>query len=144
VREVDIVSGCFLMIRRDVWNALGGFDTGFFMYGEEADLCLRAVRAGHRCLICPDARIVHYGGASEKVRADKMVRLFCAKKRLFCKHWGAAARRCGTAALSTWAFTRMTAFSLLKRLDAARWDPSHTTWRDVWRRRCEWQSDPAI
>jgi hypothetical protein len=38
----------------------------------------------------------------------------------------------------------MTAFSLLKRLDAARWDPSHTTWRDVWRRRCEWQSDPAI
>ena len=34
-------------------------------------------------MICPDARLIHYGGASEKVRADKMVRLFNAKRQLF-------------------------------------------------------------
>lgn len=142
VREVDIVSGCFLLIRRDVWNDLGGFDTGFFMYGEEADLCWRALKAGHRCLICPDARIVHYGGASEKVRADKMVRLFCAKKRLFWKHWGATARRVGTASLSAWALTRMTAFAVLRRLNP-RFSDAHATWASIWRRRGEWQADPT-
>ncbi len=36
VRDVDIVSGCFLMVPRAVWLALGGFDPTFFMYGEEA------------------------------------------------------------------------------------------------------------
>lgn len=143
VREVDVVSGCFLMIRRDVWCELKGFDTGFFMYGEEVDLCWRAVKAGRHCLICPDARIVHYGGASERVRADKMVRLFCAKKRLFCKHWGGATRRLGTAALSTWALTRMFAFAILKRV-SSRWAASHETWAAIWRRRAEWQADPAF
>jgi GT2 family glycosyltransferase len=143
VREVDVVSGCFLMIRRDVWQALDGFDTGFFMYGEEVDLCWRALKAGHRCLICPDARIVHFGGASERVRADKMVRLFCAKQRLFDKHWDARARRLGTAALNTWALTRMAAFAILRRFDS-RWAVSHETWTAIWRRRAEWQADPGI
>ena len=40
--EVDIVSGCFLLITRALWDTLGGFDPAFFMYGEEADMCLRA------------------------------------------------------------------------------------------------------
>ncbi len=42
VRQVDIVSGCFFLIGRELWEALDGFDPDFFMYGEEADLCLRA------------------------------------------------------------------------------------------------------
>lgn len=46
VREVDIVAGCFLLMERSFWNALGGFDARFFMYGEEADLCARARRRG--------------------------------------------------------------------------------------------------
>jgi len=44
------------------------------MYGEEADLCLRAGHLGAKPIITPEATIVHYGGASEKVRADKMVK----------------------------------------------------------------------
>ena len=45
VREVDIVTGCFLLIETELWRKLGGFDPRFFMYGEEADLCLRAAAA---------------------------------------------------------------------------------------------------
>src|SRR5690606_12092320 len=40
VRAVPVVTGCFLLIRRDLWEQLGGFDEGFFMYGEETDLCM--------------------------------------------------------------------------------------------------------
>lgn len=48
VREVDIVAGCFLLMERSFWNALGGFDARFFMYGEEADLCARAPQGPSR------------------------------------------------------------------------------------------------
>jgi hypothetical protein len=71
-----------------------------------------------------------------------MVRLFCAKKRLFWKHWGAAGRRVGTGALSAWAWTRMAAFGVLKRVDR-RHAGAHETWTAIWRRRGEWQVDPT-
>ncbi|KAB2846675.1 MAG: glycosyltransferase family 2 protein, partial [Hyphomicrobiaceae bacterium] len=64
-REVDIVTGCFLLIRRELWQRLGGFDPVFFMYGEEADLCLRARQMGARPRITPTSTIIHLGGASE-------------------------------------------------------------------------------
>src|SRR5690606_35725860 len=95
VREVDIVSGCFFLIRRELWERLGGFDPAFFMYGEEADLCLRARKLGARPMVTPEATIVHYGGASERVRADKMVRLLQAKALLIRRHWGPVAARSG-------------------------------------------------
>ena len=41
-RAVDVVQGCFFLIRRADWEALGGLDATFVMYGEEADLCRRA------------------------------------------------------------------------------------------------------
>lgn len=87
VREVDIVTGCFLLIRRSLWEQLGGFAPAFFMYGEEADLCLRARQVGARPVICPAARIIHYGGRSELRRTDKLVRLLAARRRLICRHW---------------------------------------------------------
>ena len=74
-REVDIVTGCFFLIEHRFWDTLGGFDPLFFMYGEEADLCLRARPLGARPRITPDARIVHYGGASERVRAEQIIRV---------------------------------------------------------------------
>ncbi|HZZ43827.1 MAG TPA: glycosyltransferase family 2 protein [Tepidisphaeraceae bacterium] len=142
VREVDIISGCFFLIRRDLWEQLGGFDPAFFMYGEEADLCLRAKKIGHRCLVCPDATIVHYGGASEKVRADKMVKLFTAKAQLLDRHWISPWRRFGILCLDLWAITRMGAFLLLKYIRPGRAE-SYRTWRDIWLRRSEWHNLPS-
>ena len=45
VREVDIVTGCLLLVSRACWNELGGFDPRFFMYGEEADLAYEPRRS---------------------------------------------------------------------------------------------------
>jgi len=137
IRQVDIVTGCFFLIRRSLWEQLGGFDPAFFMYGEEADLCLRAAKLGHKCMICPDATIIHYGGASEKVRADKMVRLFRAKAQLFRRHWSASAARFGVAMLDLWALTRMAGFAAAS-LVKPRHRENFQTWREVWSKRAEW------
>jgi hypothetical protein len=54
VRRVDLVTGCFFLIDRDLWERLCGFDPTFFMYGEEADLCLRAATLGAKPTVTPD------------------------------------------------------------------------------------------
>ena len=110
-RHVDIVSGCFLLIDRPLWSALGGFDPIYFMYGEEADLCLRARALGANPLITPSAQIVHYGGASEPARAGKMVRLLAAKETLIERHWNPLLVPLGQALLAAWPLTRMLALS---------------------------------
>jgi GT2 family glycosyltransferase len=138
VREVDCVTGCFLLIRRSIWEQLGGFDESFFMYGEETDLCLRARKLGHKCMICPDATIIHYGGASEKVRADKMVKLFTAKALLFERHWDRRWVGFGIRMLDLWALTRVVAFWAVRWLGPARKE-AYQTWRSIWLRRHEWR-----
>lgn len=85
-RRVDIVSGCFLLIERDFWNALGGFDPVFFMFGEETDLCLRARAAGARPRITPDATIVHYGGRSVQLRARRAIFVYAARMAIARRH----------------------------------------------------------
>lgn len=137
MREVDVVTGCLFFVRRELWERLGGFDERFFMYAEDADLCLRARAAGSRVLLCPQAEIVHVGGASEPVRADKLVRLFRAKAQLFEKHWSPGAARFGVAMLDLWALTRSAAHFLASRFSPAR-RAAWLAWRDVWRRRAEW------
>ncbi len=137
VREVDCISGCFLLIPRSLWIELAGFDLDYFMYGEDTDLCLRAREQGARCIVFPDAQLIHYGGRSEKVRADKMVRLFRAKHQLFQKHWNPRTVGFGSMMLASWAFSRYLALRTLGiasesyRLRAAEW-------YSVFSRRCEY------
>lgn len=141
VREVDAVTGCFLLIRRTLWEQLGGFDERFFMYGEETDLCLRAWGAGSRCVIYPDATLIHHGGKSERARGAKMIKLFKAKTQLFQKHWRPGTQWFGGAMLRLWVLTRMAGTGVLRVIQ-----PSHSAgyeaWRDVWRGRGEWIATP--
>ncbi|MGE0877290.1 MAG: glycosyltransferase [Acidimicrobiia bacterium] len=58
------VVGACLLIRRAVFEQLGGFDQRFWLYGEEADLCKRAVDAGWGVRLVEDAIATHIGGAS--------------------------------------------------------------------------------
>jgi N-acetylglucosaminyl-diphospho-decaprenol L-rhamnosyltransferase len=140
--EVDIVSGCFLLITRALWDTLGGFDPAFFMYGEEADMCLRARGHGARPRITTAATIVHLGGASEKVRSDKLVRLLKAKTLLIRRHWSSPAARFGVAMLTFWPLSRVLAWSLLAPLRGGAGRESARVWSGVWQRRREWLDQP--
>lgn len=59
-RYVDWASGCSLVIRREVWEQVGGFDEKFFLYCEDEDFCLRAQRLGYRVLYSPEITVVHH------------------------------------------------------------------------------------
>ncbi len=63
-REVDVVTGCFMLDRREAIDAVGVMDPGYFMYAEETDWRYRFRRAGWKCLFTPDSEIIHIGGAS--------------------------------------------------------------------------------
>ena len=139
VRCVDVISGCFLLIRRELWLTLGGFDERFFMYGEDFDLCMRARARGATCLFCPDAAIVHHGGASERVKASQMVRQMAAKRALMLKHWGSPAAAAGVLLLQVRVAVRACGFGLLSRVKPALRD-AHRNWSEVWSRRNEWCS----
>ena len=57
--EVCSVSGAAFVIHRRVFEQIGGFDTGFFLYAEDNDLSWRALLAGYRCLYVPDSVVYH-------------------------------------------------------------------------------------
>ncbi len=63
-RPVPWVTGAALAIRRSAFDAVGGFDEGYFMYAEEADLCWRCTRAGWQVHFAPVTEVVHRGAAS--------------------------------------------------------------------------------
>lgn len=137
VKEVEIVSGCFMLVETALWTELGGFHPDFWMYGEDADISLRARAVGARPLIDPQSEIVHIGGASESVRADQMVRLFSAKAQLYKKFSTRAAAWLELRCLDLWALIRASL------LTPASWAfsskrGSALAWRQIWRRRGEW------
>lgn len=73
-RAVDQVMGAFFLTRRQVFDALQGFDERFFVYFEEVDFCCRAKRAGWEVMYLSNARAYHEGGGSS--RQIKAGRLF--------------------------------------------------------------------
>ncbi|MCX6136214.1 MAG: glycosyltransferase [Ignavibacteriales bacterium] len=66
LHEVDAVSGSFMMVRRDVYEKIGGLDETFFMYGEDLDWCYRVQQAGWKVFYVPVTSIIHYKGESTR------------------------------------------------------------------------------
>jgi N-acetylglucosaminyl-diphospho-decaprenol L-rhamnosyltransferase len=137
VRSVDIVSGCFFLVRRDTWESLRGFREKYFMYGEEADFCLRAKAIGFSPIVSSEAKIIHFGGASEKIRADKLVRLIQAKMQLIDDHFPVRQKLLGFWLLSLWPLSRCVALYILFLVRLSSYE-KYAVWQDVWNRRPEW------
>lgn len=84
--EVDSVSGAAMMVRKEVFLKIKGFDESFFFYFEDNNICLRAKKAGFKISFVPEAKIIHFGRGStlDLKLADKHFRksrfLFFRKK----------------------------------------------------------------
>jgi GT2 family glycosyltransferase len=137
VRQVDVVSGCFFLLKRELWEKLDGFSPEFFMYGEEADLCLRAHKFGVKPMVTPDATIIHYGGASEKILADKMVKLLRAKRLIMKNYWSSWKYLLGKSILQLYPFNRMLVSQTLGLFQGS-FSKNADVWIELWRRRKEW------
>jgi GT2 family glycosyltransferase len=66
MRNVEQLTGAALMTRFSLVKKLGGFDTHYFIYYEEVDLCKRVSMAGYRVVFYPEPQIIHLGGCSAK------------------------------------------------------------------------------
>ncbi len=138
-RPVDIVTGCFFLVDADLWRALGGFDERFFMYAEEADFCLRARRLGVQPRFTPEVEIIHYGAASEALRAKRMAKTISGKITLAKKHWPGwqlwlLRQLYKIAVLIRWA-----GYSLMSRVTGKpRHRETSTEWKTVWQMRDSW------
>ncbi len=98
-RAVDQVMGAFLMIRRDLFQALGGFDPRFFVYWEDVDLCARARSAGFAVRHVAGAVVRHVGqGTTRQVRARRLFYFLRSQILYAGKHHGPAAALALTAA----------------------------------------------
>ncbi len=107
-RPVDIVQGAALILRREILAHMELFDTSYFMYSEEVDLCRRIRQAGWQIWWAPAATIIHYGGQSTRQVALLMfLQLYRSKVLYFRKYHGQA---------STWFYKGMLMLATLVRL----------------------------
>lgn len=89
-REVDVLQGAALMLRREALDQVGLLDERYFMYSEEVDLCYRLQKANWPLFWVPQAKVLHYGGQSTQlVASDMFLQLYQAKLLYFRKHYGA-------------------------------------------------------
>lgn len=88
-REVEQVQGAFFLVRRNVYEALGGFDERFFMYYEDVDFAFRAKLAGWRSYYLADAQAFHRGGGtSDQVKAERLFYWMTSRLQYTRKHFG--------------------------------------------------------
>lgn len=63
-RDVDVIYGCYMLVRREVLETVGPLDEDFFFFGEETDWCKRMWDAGWKLRLAPVGEIIHHGSAS--------------------------------------------------------------------------------
>ncbi|NJM81622.1 MAG: glycosyltransferase family 2 protein [Tabrizicola sp.] len=116
-REVDVVSGMFMLVPKAVVDKVGLLDEEFFVYSEEADWCRRIRDAGYTCVFAPEAQIIHLDGGSKstsQIRSRMFIQMHKSHLIYTRKHggalgyWGARMIYLGTSTL------RFGLFSLLR------------------------------
>lgn len=112
--DVSAINGAFMMGRKSVLDAIGGFDEQFFMYGDDLDLCIRVRKAGYRIVYDGRHSIVHLKGLSVAKDFDRMsAAIFDANRDVYLKHFNPNGSR--------WvAWKYRVSFGLWKRVSKAR------------------------
>lgn len=86
--EIDVLSGAFMLMRKETLDKVGLLDEAFFMYGEDIDLSYRIQLGGYKNYYFPDTRIIHYKGESTKKGSVNYVFVFYRAMVIFAqKHF---------------------------------------------------------
>jgi GT2 family glycosyltransferase len=132
---VPAVSGCVLLIDRDLFADIDGFDPQYFMYCEDIDFSVRARAAGARPLLCPTVKVIHdIGGSSGSLRQKGM--LLRGKITFIQRHWSRPRAAVGIALIK---------LEIAMRALASRLGFGSSDWPAVWRDRATWRDGwPAL
>jgi GT2 family glycosyltransferase len=136
-RAVDVITGCFFLTPRKLWEELEGLDETFFMYAEEADYCIRAIKKGYQPRVTPNAIIIHHGGVSETNISGKMLKLLKGKAELINKHYASWKKPLYKGLLVWHVFNKTMALNLLSLVNKNK-IPTRDEWRIVYSQRKEW------
>lgn len=89
VQEAEFLVGAVLLVRREAFEEVGGFDASFFMFNEEVDLCYRFRGQGWRVVFFPGADFFHVGGAATRLDWNRMyLEQLRSHLRFLAKHYG--------------------------------------------------------
>lgn len=83
--DIEILSGAFMLMRKEALDKVGLLDEAFFMYGEDIDLSYRIIQGGYRNVYFPETRIIHYKGESTKKSSVNYVFVFYRAMVIFAK-----------------------------------------------------------
>lgn len=113
-REVEVISGCAMVVRGAAMRQVGLLDDAFFFYGEETDWCRRFTVAGWKLVFAPVGEITHFGGGSVKsLNHTRDILLTEGTVRLHRKHGGLVAGVGCFALLAVFNLSRSIAWSVL-------------------------------
>lgn len=137
-RYVDIITGCFLLTKAELWRELKGFNPLFVMYSEESDFCLRARKLGHKLLFNAEAEIIHYKGASEAEELNRSMNILKGEVTLIKQHW--ARNKCywGVRLLIVRVNVRRVVSYVLSKIDHKRYGTVYMLWKELWEKRDRW------
>lgn len=85
INEVEILSGAFMLMRKEALDKVGLLDEAFFMYGEDIDLSYRITQGGYTNVYYPETRIIHYKGESTKKSSVNYVFVFYRAMIIFAR-----------------------------------------------------------
>jgi len=84
IQEVDVINGCFWMMQRESINRVGLLDERFFIYSEDKDWCKRFWEAGWKVVYYPEAKALHFGGASS---SNQPIRFYLEMQHANLQYW---------------------------------------------------------
>ena len=88
INECGALSGCCMMLKKSLFEEIGGMDEQFFMYQEETDWGLRTAKTGKKTVYNPNAVVTHVGGATTKAVQVKAIWIFTqSMMKFFKKHF---------------------------------------------------------
>lgn len=129
VREVGMITGCLLLVDAPTWQALGGLDERYFVYGEDADFSARARAMGARPILTPTSEVIHRGGVSSGSKSNRWPLVLAGRVTYAEAIFTGWRRRVAVALIRGGAAVRALGARLTGRA-------KH--WQVAWKRRADW------